>query len=219
MKKILALNGSPRPSGNTGFLLNRFLEGAVESNAEVEMIRAQDLNLDYCSGCLRCNILKRCSLRGDDWESLSQKIRESDILVFASPVYFHHLTASLKKVLDRFRSFTHVQITETGLIHTPHQIWNKDFVLLLTMGSPDPAEAQPVIDLFRFLTEMLGDGNRLHVICATRLAVSRQVIRSEEELLELYPRLGLPVSLVAEDYRSNREILDRCQALGTQIGR
>ncbi|HBB92579.1 MAG TPA: hypothetical protein DC042_12900 [Bacteroidales bacterium] len=217
MKKILALNGSPRPAGNTTFLLEQFLKGAKTGRTIAEELRTQDLNLEYCSGCLRCNILKRCSLRGDDWESLSHKILESDVLVFASPVYFHHLTASLKKVLDRFRSFTHVQITETGLIHTPHQIWNKDFVLLLTMGSPNAKEAQPIIELFQFMAEMLGDGNRLHVICGTRLAVSRQVIRTEQELLELYPKLGLPATLAKQDYLTNQSVLSECEALGERL--
>lgn len=217
MKKLLAFSGSPRLNGNSVAMLDHFLAGARKEGSEGDVIRVQDLNLVYCSGCLRCNILKRCSMRNDDWESVSGRILESDVLVFASPVYFHHLTASLKKMLDRFRSFTHVQITESGLIHTPHHSWNKDFVLLLTMGSPDPAEAQPVIDLFRFMTEMLGDGNRLHVICGTRLAVSRQVMRSEQELVELYPKLGLPENLAGRDYRTNQSVLSECEALGERL--
>jgi hypothetical protein len=75
--------------------------------------------------------------------------------------------------LDRFRPFNHVQITETGLEHTPWQEWKKDFVLLLTMGSPDPSDAKPVIDLFDFVKSILGHGNKLHVITATRVAVAR----------------------------------------------
>ncbi len=217
MKKLLAFSGSPRLNGNSVAMLDHFLAGAGKEGSEVDVVRAQDLNLEYCSGCLRCNILKRCSMRNDDWESTRSRILESDVLVFATPVYFHHLTASLKKMLDRFRSFTHVQITESGLIHTPHHTWNKDFVLLLAMGSPDSAEAQPVIDLFRFMTEMLGEGNRLHVICGTRLAVSRQVIRTEQELLELYPKLGLPASLAKQDYLTNLAVLSECEALGERL--
>ena len=116
---ILAFNGSPRRAGNTAHLVREFLRGAREAGARAEELVAEELNLKYCRGCLRCNVLKRCSIKGDDWEAVSQKILKADVLVFASPIYFHHLTAPLKKLLDRFRSFIHVQITEQGLRHTP----------------------------------------------------------------------------------------------------
>jgi hypothetical protein len=123
----------------------------------------------------------------------------------------------LKKLVDRFRSFVHVQITEEGLIHTPHQEWKKDFVLLLSMGSPDPVEAQPIIDLFKYMTSILGADNRLHVITATRLAMSNQLIKNADELRSLYPKLQLPGRLAAEDYIRNQEILDRCYNLGMDL--
>lgn len=147
MKKILAFNGSARKLGNTSFLLNHFLDGAKKFDTRSEEIQAHQLNLVYCTGCLRCNLIKRCSIRNDDWNELSAKILESDVLVFATPVYFHHVSAQLKKIIDRFRSFVHVQITESGLKHTPHVEWEKDFVLLLSLGSSSDLDAQPVIEL------------------------------------------------------------------------
>lgn len=115
-----------------------------------------------------------------------KKILDSDVLVFAAPIYFHHVPGPMKIMLDRFRSFNHVQITETSLVHTPWQEWKKDFVLLLTMGSPEESNADPVIDLFSFMTSILGSENRLHVIKATRLAVARQITKTEAELSVLY---------------------------------
>ncbi len=161
---MLAFNGSPRPAGNTTHLLNAFVAGAGENSVTPHVYRSHALKLEDCTGCLRCNVLKRCAISGDDWAELSSRILESDVLVFATPIYFHHLPASLKKVLDRFRSFAHVQITEKGLVHTPHQEWEKEFVLILTMGSPDAIDAQPVIDLFNYVCSIMGPKNRLHVI-------------------------------------------------------
>jgi len=138
-------------------------------------------------------------------------------LVFASPIYFHYVTAPLKNIIDRFRSFVHVQITETGLIHTPVKEWNKDFVLLLSMGTSDDKDAQPVIDLFEYMKEVLGDKNRLHVIKATRLAVIKQVEKTEEELRELYPKLKLDESLAEADFIKNQEILKECFDLGKAL--
>jgi multimeric flavodoxin WrbA len=216
-KKIVALNGSPRPAGNTTQLLNAFAEGAGENSVESQVYTSLTLNLKDCTGCLRCNVLKRCAVSGDEWAGLSTRILESDVLVFASPIYFHHLPASLKRVLDRFRSFAHVQISETGLVHTPHQEWKKDFVLILTMGSPHTSDAQPVIDLFRYICSIMGPKNRLHVITGTRLGTVNHVIKNEDELLELYRKLKLPEHLAGEDYVKNRELMEQCRRLGRTL--
>lgn len=108
---ILAFNGSPRRTGNTAQLLREFIRGAQDAGARAEALAAGGLNLKYCRGCLRCNVLRRCTMSGDDWPELSAKILAAEVLVFASPVYFHHFSAPLKKLLYRFRSFIQVQIT------------------------------------------------------------------------------------------------------------
>jgi multimeric flavodoxin WrbA len=217
MKKIIAFNGSARKNGNSSHLLASFQKGVQTTNSEMQKISAHDVNLDYCTGCLRCNIIKRCSIRGDEWNELSKKIVEADVLVFATPIYFHHVTAQLKKIIDRFRSFVHVQITEAGLKHTPHQKWEKDFVLLLSLGSSSDSDAQPVIELFNYLVEILGPKNKLHIVIATRLGVVSQVVKSKEELAGLYPKLGLSDSLVEDDFEKNRTILKQCFDLGLKL--
>lgn len=217
MKKILAFNGSARKQGNTSFLLDNFLKGVEKNTKSYETVEAHQINLDYCTGCLRCNLIKRCAIRGDEWNGLSEKILESDVLVFASPIYFHHVSAQLKKIIDRFRSFVHVQITESGLKHTPHSEWNKDFVLLLSLGSSNNTDAKPLIELFEFMVQIMGPKNRLHVITATRLGVSKQVVKSPEELSVLYPKLGLPQHLVEGDFTKNQKILQDCFDLGEKL--
>ncbi|MGM0651083.1 MAG: flavodoxin family protein, partial [Bacteroidota bacterium] len=105
MKKVLAFNGSPRPNGNSTRLLEYFLKGAKIYTSDCEHIDTHNLNIAFCRGCLRCNLLGRCSIQGEKWKEISHKINQADVLVFASPIYFHHVTAQLKKLLDRFRSF------------------------------------------------------------------------------------------------------------------
>ncbi len=217
MKKVLILDGSTRKNGNTSYLVQHFMDGAKEHTDLIEHILVKDLNIKYCNGCLRCNLIKRCAIRNDDWEELSTKILATDVLVFASPIYFHHVTAPLKNIIDRFRSFIHVQITETGLKHTPWHTWNKDFVLLLSMGSSDDIDAKPVIELFEFMKDILGDGNHLHTIKGTRLAITRQIQKSEIELQELYPKLKLPEKLAKLDFEKNKKLLNECFKLGENL--
>ena len=174
----------------------------------------KDLKLDYCNGCLRCNLIGRCSISGDDWKVISQEILEADVLVFASPVYFHHLTAPMKTLIDRFRSFVKVQITESGLKHIPWQNWNKEFVLLLSMGSSDDSDAGAIVELFQYMASILGPQNKLSIVAATRLAVIRQIEKTEEELADLYPKLGLSPTLTSVDFIKNKQMLDNCYQLG-----
>ena len=215
--RILALNGSPRPTGNSAHLLERFAAGTSRNGVTTEIIHPHTMNLKPCAGCLRCNVLKKCSIRDDDWSWLSEKILSADVLVIASPVYFHHLPAPLKSVIDRFRSFIHVAITETGLVHTPWAEWKKTFVLLLSMGSSDDTDAASVVDLFQFMTSILGPGNQLHTLKATRLAMTKQVVRKREELATLYRKLQLPEYLVDQDYQRNQELLRECELLGERL--
>jgi len=214
---VLAFNGSPRRNGNTSLLLAELLRGVREAGGQARELVAEELLLKPCKGCLRCNILRRCALRGDDWKGLSEKILASDALVFASPVYFHHLASPMKKLLDRFRSFVNVRITPESICHIPWQAWKKKFVLLLCMGSSDPADAAPVVDLFGFMTGMLGPQNSLDVILGTRLAVLRQVAMPERDLAALYEKLGLPVKLAAQDCIRNRELLQKCYEAGRML--
>ena len=61
----------------------------------------------------------------------------------------------LKKVLDRFRSFVNVQLKENGLIYTLWTVWNKKFVLLMSQGASDEADAKPAIELFEFIINFI----------------------------------------------------------------
>lgn len=218
MKKVLVLDGSMRKNGNTSILVENFIKGSRQNTNHIDHVIAKYSDIKYCTGCLRCNLIKRCSVADDDWPDLSRKILEADVLVFASPIYFHYTTAALKKIIDRFRSFVHVRITETGLIHTPWEKWEKDFVLLLSMGSSDDSDAQPVIDLFDYMKNVLGENNRLHVIKATRLAVIKQVLKSADELTVLYQKLNIPHHLAKDDFVKNQNILKEVFKLGVKLG-
>ncbi len=217
MKKVLVIDGSMRNKGNTTILIENFLKGVKQNTTQINHLLARDLHIRYCNGCLRCNLIKRCSIADDDWPDLSEKILQADVLVFASPVYFHYTTAALKKIIDRFRSFVHVQITETGLIHTPWQKWEKDFVLLLSMGSSDDSDSQPIIDLFNYMKKVLGKNNKLHVIKATRLAVIKQIEKPVEDLIPLYKKLNIPEHLAYVDFDKNQKILYDTFQLGKSL--
>lgn len=198
-------------------MLAELLRGAEDAGLVTETVFVKELHIKPCRGCLRCNLIKRCAIRGDDWSRLSKKILNADVLVFSSPVYFHHITGELKRVVDRFRSFVHVQVTRDGLNHTPWHQWRKRFILLMAQGSPDPVDADPAIRLYEFVKTILGPNNRLNYLIGTRLIVPDQLEMDENRLAGLYPKLGLPLRLVKNDYKSNEMLLKQCYDLGRSL--
>ncbi len=214
---ITAFDGSPRTNGNSTLLLKRFIENAERKGATVNLFKTDMINLKPCRGCLMCNVIKRCAIKNDDWESLSKLIMESDVLAFSTPVYFHHATSSMKKLLDRFRSFIHVKITEEGLIHTPHSEWQKKIFLFTALGSSSKKDAEPLIDLFSFMNKVLGNKNRFEYLTAERLAVSGQILFGKSQLKDLYGKLDLSESLVEEDYKRNRQYIEAAGLMADRL--
>ena len=91
--KVIAINSSPRKDkGNTAQILNPFLDGIKEKGAEVEVYYTKELKIDPCRGDMTCmRTTGKCFLN-DDMEWLIPKIANSDILVFASPLYCDGIT-------------------------------------------------------------------------------------------------------------------------------
>ena len=214
MMKITAFDGSPRRNGNSSMLLKACIDGAESAGGEAVVYKTEKLEMKACRGCLMCNTIKRCAMRDDCWSEIAERILESDLLIFSTPIYFHHASSSMKKMLDKFRSFVKVRITEDGIVHLPHTDWDKDWILLTAHGSSDVSDAEDLNKLFTFICETMGDRNRLNIINATRLAVSGQIGFDEQRLSSLYRKLELPENLAAADAEKNKKWLEEAYQLG-----
>lgn len=86
-EKILFINGSPNREGNTAALAKVLLEGK----------EYETLNLtDY-----RINVYGQ-TLDGDQFDEVYKKMKDADIVVMGSPVYWHNICASVRVLLERF---------------------------------------------------------------------------------------------------------------------
>ncbi len=89
MTKVIIINGSPRTEkSNTTFLMTPFIEGMKKAEASVEMIYTKKLKILPCIGCFKCwgETIGECFIQ-DDMQELYPKLKESDILILATPVY------------------------------------------------------------------------------------------------------------------------------------
>ena len=101
--RILVLQGSPNTDGSTAMLASAFARGARGAGHAVEIVDVATLDMEPCTGCVACGFGGPCA-QFDDFDELREKILGSDMLVFATPLYYYGMTAQLKAVIDRFCS-------------------------------------------------------------------------------------------------------------------
>ena len=99
--KIAILNGSPRKE-NTAAMIEAFREGAEEAGHEVEVLHVGKMKINGCLACEYCHTKGegKC-IQKDDLEKIMPAYLESDMVVFASPIYYFAPTAQLEAAWQR----------------------------------------------------------------------------------------------------------------------
>ena len=104
MKKIYAINGSPRSNGNTAEILYSALRGAAANGASTAFIDLGNLKFSGCQSCFAC---KRkgaedgyCKIK-DGLTPVLEKILSADAVVMGSPIYFGDVTGQMVCLLER----------------------------------------------------------------------------------------------------------------------
>ena len=99
-KKVLILSGSPRKGGNSDILCEQFRKGAEEAGNVVEKVDLRSLKIGYCMACYGCRGKGVC-VQKDDMAQIYPAVRESDVVVLASPLYYWTLSGQLRAAFDR----------------------------------------------------------------------------------------------------------------------
>lgn len=99
-KNILILSTSLRKDSNSDALAAAFARGAAEAGHHAVMCSLRGKALGFCVGCLSCQKTKRCVIR-DDAPAIVQQMKQADVLVFATPIYYYEMCGQMKTLLDR----------------------------------------------------------------------------------------------------------------------
>jgi len=148
--KVLALEGSPRKGGNSSILLDWVLEGAGEGGGEVIRLRVAELDIHPCTGCDSCLDTGECVIR-DDMDRVIDLVLSSHHLVVATPVYFYHVPAQLKALIDRFQP---LWVRKAVLGISPRKRGN--LVLVACGGARGEGLFQCMLRTFEVLSSCLG---------------------------------------------------------------
>ncbi len=98
--KVLMLNGSPHPNGNTKIALTEMASVFEREEIETEIVELGKLDIRGCIACGYCATHGQCVF-GDVVNELASKFEAADGLVAASPVYYGSANATLVACLDR----------------------------------------------------------------------------------------------------------------------
>ena len=103
--KILAICGSPH-KGETFKVLSSIQEKHPDIDYEILMLK--DMNLKDCLGCYACidRGPEHCPLK-DGRDVILKKMEEADGVVFATPTHTRHVTALMKKFMDKLGYVAH----------------------------------------------------------------------------------------------------------------
>ena len=177
--KILAINGSPRgPKSNTDHILLPFLEGAREAGAETEVVYLKGKEIKHCLGCFTCwTKTPGVCVHKDDMPELLEKMQETDVLVYATPLYVFTVSGLMKDFMDRVIPVLQPFIIERGgqYIH-PHRHageWRKKVVLISNCGFPERHHFSGLVETFRHFTSS-PDQELAGVICCAGGELLRQ---------------------------------------------
>lgn len=155
-KKILILNGSPRPRGNTEVLVDNFIAGAKEAGHTINSFNLREMNIHPCIGCLKGGKDKQSPcVQKDDMDKIYSAYKEADIFVMASPMYYWSFTAQFKTAFDRLFA-----VTEANDYQTPY----KECVMLVAAEGDDEENSAPMVDYYQKVLKHLGWKDRGIVI-------------------------------------------------------
>lgn len=103
MKKVLIISTSIRSGSNSETLAKEFEKGAKEAGHDVSFISLKVKQIAFCRGCLACQKTHKCVIH-DDAIDIADKICESEVIVWVSPIYYYEMSGQMKTLIDRCNS-------------------------------------------------------------------------------------------------------------------
>lgn len=216
--KVLVINGSPKGDrSNTMTITRTFLKGLIEhSNAEVEQVNINSLNIRPCLGCLKCwgKNHGQCVIKGDDMPMMIQKVTDADIIVQSFPLFFFGIPGQLKIFIDRMVSQLETykgHLAEEGkMFHNfrNEKLMGKKFILISSCGY---CSTELIYDaLLKEYDYICGAGNYYALLCPQGDLLNVEVLKPklEEHMLKYYAagrELALTNTISEETINKARE--------------
>lgn len=97
----LGIQGSPRKKGNSDLLLSAFMEALGKKGLRTHIIDVVRNHIEPCKELTVCEKKGICPIDDEMGRDIYPLLREADIIVAASPIFFYNVSAQLKALIDR----------------------------------------------------------------------------------------------------------------------
>ena len=149
---IFAVNSSPRTGGasKTELMLNHLVAGMREAGAEAEVVNLREKRIKSCIGCFTCwsKTPGRCIHQDDMTLELFPKYMQADLLVFATPLYYHTMNGAMSTFRERTLPgiHPHIEYDENGKSYHPMRYQPGGMVWLSVCGYAEESEFDALSD-------------------------------------------------------------------------
>lgn len=175
---IITILGSPRKNGNSIALAKQVGQGAKDSGANVEAFHIHGMDIQFCAGCSKCRekTSDNCVI-DDDMQRLYPKLRQAHAIVFASPIYWAHVSGQMKVLMDRCFALGGPE---------GHDIEGKRYGIILTYANPDHFKSG-TINAIRTFQDSFSTGI-VDIICGNAMEAGK--IKENEKIMDRAYTLG-----------------------------
>lgn len=151
--RVATVLGSPRKKGNTSRVLEWTEQALTAHGHEMHRINLVDHKIKGCKGCFTCKKfpdVPGCPQKDDASEILA-RLMASDLILYASPIYFWGPTSQMKTFIDRHCCL----VTGFGTPQWQSLMKGKRLGLLITCEDAVENNTDLFTELFRRFAEYL----------------------------------------------------------------
>ena len=210
--QVLALNSSPRTGNNskTELMLDHLVRGMREAGATVGVVNLREKTIHHCAGCFTCwtRTPGMCIHKDDMTRELLPKLRVADVVVYASPLYFHTINALMARFMERTLPMVEpffIQ-NESGITYHPMRDPVPARVVLSVCGFPDYKE----FDALAAFMESTRHPDTVHVA---------NIFRPAAEMLSQSPFSKKSADILDATIQAGREIVSSMQVSDETMAR
>ncbi len=194
--KVIGINASPRKNANTQTLVEAILKGAAETSADTRLVNLREMKINGCLGCEGCKKQLGNCVQKDDLSPLLRELTNYDTIVLGTPVYWFHVSAQFKMLVDRLYCFLDFgNDPQTGEDYYRFVFpAGKTFIIVVSRGDSEPPGMFP--QFYDHLNEWLNviplslNAGRIELFHQYGAEVDRGAARNDTGLIERAMALG-----------------------------
>ena len=223
--KVLALNGSLRGArGATGKILQSMETGVERAGGIWNVVHLSELKIESCRACNHCQRTKSYKCIFDDTDNTEEvfsKMADSDVLIYASPVYVFGVSSLLKRFLERLHSrapVAEILLTKSGLFFhaTDQSLSGKPFISIVVCDNIENLTVRNTKEYFRIFGRFMDAPHVAHLERRSAAAwiaalegTGKQAKENAESVLAAYVRAGEELVLKGCISKKTKKIAER----------